>query len=128
MKTCQSDGMWSGSAPTCQRKWNYFILFVCVVHVLSPYIQLTALTYPHWPMGRLCTVLDPLATDLSSLVLCTPVTLATLSLEVLSLEVLPGPVWVEGAGMRHLQLVMVSSVTLAVCVCEYTHVNPKKED
>ena len=47
VRTCGSDGMWSGSAPTCLRKWNYFILFVCLVHVLSPYIQLTAPTYPH---------------------------------------------------------------------------------
>ena len=29
-RTCGSDGMWSGSAPTCQRKWN---VFVCRVNL-----------------------------------------------------------------------------------------------
>ncbi len=49
--------------------------------------------------------------------------MATLSLEGTP----PGSVWVEGAGMGHLQLVKVSSVTLVtICVCEYTHVNPMK--
>ncbi len=77
-RTCGSDRMWSGLAPVCQRKWNE-LWTVCLLSVLSP-IQLTALTYPHRPMGWLCTVLDLLTTYLSSLVLCTLVTLATLSL------------------------------------------------
>ncbi len=59
-------------------------------------------------------MLDPLATDLSALVLHTPATLATLSLEVLSLEVQPGSVRVEGDGLGHVQLVSVSSVTLVI--------------
>ncbi len=96
--------------------WNG-LCTVCLLSVSSP-IQLTAVTYPHWPMGWLCTVMDPLATDLSSLVLYTPATLATLSLEV----PLAGPVWVEGAGLDHLQLVKVSYVTLVqfVFVSIYT--------
>ena len=29
-RTCGSDGMWSGSAPTCQGKWNKVCkLFIC---------------------------------------------------------------------------------------------------
>ncbi len=44
-RTCESDGMWSGSTPTCQRKWNE-LCTVCLLSVSSP-IQLTALTYPH---------------------------------------------------------------------------------
>ncbi len=28
-RTCGSDGVWSGSIPVCQRKWNRFELFVC---------------------------------------------------------------------------------------------------
>ncbi len=48
--------------------------------------------------------MGPLTADLSSLVLYTPVTLATLSLE----GTLPGSVWVEGSGLGHLQLVNVS--------------------
>ncbi len=52
--------------------------------------------------------MNPLTTDLSSLVLHTRATLATLSLEVLSLQVPPGSVWLEGCGMGHLQLVKVS--------------------
>ncbi len=42
-RTCRSDGVWSGSAPTCQRKWNG-LCTVCLLSVLSP-IQLTAVTY-----------------------------------------------------------------------------------
>ncbi len=48
-RTCGSDGMWSGFAPTCQRKWNE-LCTVCLLSVSSP-IQLTALTYLHLPMG-----------------------------------------------------------------------------
>ncbi len=44
-RTCGSNGMWSGFAPSCQRKWNGFCT-VCLLSVLSP-IQLTALTYSH---------------------------------------------------------------------------------
>ncbi len=106
-RTCGIDGVWSGSTPTCQSKWNELCI-VCLFSISSP-IQVTALSYPHWWMGWLCTVVDPLTSHLSSLVLCTPVTLATLSLEVLSLKAPPGPVWVEGDGMGHLQLVKVSS-------------------
>ncbi len=102
-RTCGSDGVWSGFAPDCQRKWNG-LYTVCLLSVSSP-MQLTALTYPHWPMGWLCTVLDPLTTYLSSLVLHTPATLATLSLEVPS-----GLVWVEGSGLDQLQLVNVSGI------------------
>ena len=107
-RTCVSGG-WSGSAPTCQSKWNG----LCTVYLLSVSspIQLTALTYPHWPMGWLCTVLDPLTTDLSSLVLCTPVTLATLSLEVP-----PGSVRMVGNGLDQFQFVDVSSVVQFVFV------------
>ncbi len=107
-RTCGSDGVWSGSASTCQRKQNG-LCTVCLLSVSSP-IQLIALTYPYWSMGWLCTVMDPLTTDLSALVLCTPVTLTTLSLEVLLLEVLPGSVWMEESGVGYLQLVSVSEV------------------
>ena len=48
-RTCGSNGMWSGFAPSCQRKWNG-LCTVCLLSVLSP-IQLTALNYLHWPMG-----------------------------------------------------------------------------
>ncbi len=48
-RTCGSDGVWSGLAPTCQRKWNG-LCTVCLLSVSSP-IQLTAVTYHHWPMG-----------------------------------------------------------------------------
>ena len=41
-RTCRSDRLWSGSAPTCQRKWNG-LCTVCLLSVSSP-IQLTALT------------------------------------------------------------------------------------
>ncbi len=44
-RTCRSDGVWSGFAPTCQRKWNG-LCTVCLLSVSSP-IQVTALTYPH---------------------------------------------------------------------------------
>ncbi len=44
-RTCGSDGVWSGSAPVCRRKWNG-LCTVCLLSVSSP-IQLTALTYPH---------------------------------------------------------------------------------
>ncbi len=44
-RTCESDGVWSGSTPTCQRKWNE-LCTVCLLSVSSP-IQLTALTYSH---------------------------------------------------------------------------------
>ncbi len=58
-------------------------------------------------------MLDPLTTDQSALVLHTPATLATLSLEVLSLQVVPpGPVGLAGSGMGHLQLVKVSGFKL----------------
>ncbi len=50
-------------------------------------------------------MLDSLTTDLSSLPLHTPATLATLSLEVP-----PGSVGVKGAGVGHLQLVKVSGI------------------
>ena len=43
-RTCGS-GVWSGSPPVCQRKWNE-LCTVCLLSVLSP-IQLTALTCPH---------------------------------------------------------------------------------
>ena len=57
-------------------------------------------------------MLDPLATDLSFLELPTPVTLATLSLEVP-----PGPVGMEGGGLGYLQLVKVSKyMTCTVCL------------
>ncbi len=79
-RTCGSDGVWSGFPPFCQRKWNG-LCTVCLLSVSSP-IQVSALTYPHWPMGWLCTVMDPLTTDLSTLELPTAATLATLSLEV----------------------------------------------
>ncbi len=41
-RTCGSDGVWSVSAPTCERKWNG-LCTVCLLSVSSP-IQLTALT------------------------------------------------------------------------------------
>ncbi len=44
-RTCGSGGVWSGSAPVCQRKWNG-LCTVCLLSVSSP-IQLTALTYPY---------------------------------------------------------------------------------
>ncbi len=44
-RTCGSDGVWSGSAPVCRRKWNG-LCTVCLLSVSSP-IQVTALTYPH---------------------------------------------------------------------------------
>ncbi len=44
-RTCGSDEVWSGLAPTCQRKWNG-LCTVCLLSVSSP-IQLTVLTYPH---------------------------------------------------------------------------------
>ena len=44
-RTCGSDGMWSGSAPVCQRKLNG-LCTVCLFSVSYP-IQLTALTYSH---------------------------------------------------------------------------------
>ena len=89
-RTCGSDGVWSGLASTCQGKRNG-LCTVCLLSVSSP-IQLTALTY-HWPTeGLITALLDPLITDLSSLAPYTPVTLATLSLEVP-----PGSVWVEEA-------------------------------
>ena len=121
-RTCGSDGVWSGFAPRCQHKWNG-LCTVCLLSVLSP-IQLTALTYPYWWMGWLCTVLDPLTTDLSALVLYTPASMATLSLE----GTLPGSVWVEGAGMGHLQLVKVNSVTFVqfVVMSIHAHVSPMK--
>ncbi len=50
-------------------------------------------------------MLDPLTTDLSALMLHTPATLATLSLEVP-----PGSVLLEGTGMGHLQLVSVNGI------------------
>ncbi len=34
-RTCGSDGVWSGSAPTCQRKWNE----LCTVCLLSVFID-----------------------------------------------------------------------------------------
>ncbi len=43
VRTCGSDGVWSGSAPVCLRKWNG-LCTVCLLSVSSP-IQLTALTY-----------------------------------------------------------------------------------
>ncbi len=45
MRVCVSDGVWSGLAPMCQRKWNR-LCTVCLLSVSSP-IQLTAVTYPH---------------------------------------------------------------------------------
>ena len=42
-RTCGSDGVWSGPAIDCQRKWNG-LCTVCLLSVSSP-IQLTALTY-----------------------------------------------------------------------------------
>ncbi len=59
-------------------------------------------------------MLDLLTTDLSSLVLHTPATLATLSLEVLSLQVPGGSVWLEECGMGHLQLVKVSGMNVVL--------------
>ncbi len=56
-------------------------------------------------------MLNPLTTDLSSLVLCTPVTLTTLSLEVL-----PGSVRMVGNGLDQFQFVDVSSVVQFVFV------------
>ena len=44
-RTCGSDEVWSGFAPTCERKWNG-LCTVCLLSVSSP-IQLTALTYHH---------------------------------------------------------------------------------
>ncbi len=61
-------------------------------------------------------MLDPLTIDLSSLVLHSPATLATLSLEIP-----PGSVGLEGAGVGHLQLVKVSSVTLVQFVLVSIH-------
>ncbi len=45
IKTCGSDGVWSGSTPVCQRKWNG----MPTIHLLSEPIslQVSALTYPH---------------------------------------------------------------------------------
>ncbi len=40
-RTCGSDGVWSGFAPVCRRKWNG-LCTVCLLSVSSP-IQLTAL-------------------------------------------------------------------------------------
>ena len=34
-RTCGSDGVWSGSTPTCQRKWNG-LCTVCLLRVSSP--------------------------------------------------------------------------------------------
>ena len=31
MRTCMSDGVWSGSAPVCQRKWNIFPFFMIIM-------------------------------------------------------------------------------------------------
>ncbi len=62
-------------------------------------------------------MLDPLTTDLSSLMLHTPATLATLSLEVLSLQVPGGTVWMEGCGMGHLQLVKVKRIEFVLFIC-----------
>ena len=59
-------------------------------------------------------MLDPLTTDLSALVLCTPATLATLSLEVS-----PGSALLERDGVRLLQLVKVSSVTTATTLVQF---------
>ncbi len=50
-------------------------------------------------------MLEPLATDLTTLVLHNSVTLATLALEGT-----PGHVWVEGDGVGHIQLVSVSRI------------------
>ncbi len=41
-RTCGRGGVWSGSPPTCQGKWNG-LCTVCLLSVSSP-IQLTALT------------------------------------------------------------------------------------
>ncbi len=63
-------------------------------------------------------MLDPLTTDLSSLLLHTPATLATLLLEVLSLQVVPGgTVGLEGSGVGHLQLVKVSGIEFVLFIC-----------
>ncbi len=62
-------------------------------------------------------MLDPLTTNQSALVLHTPATLATLSLEVFSLQVPPGSVGLAGSGMGHLQLVKVNGIELVLFVC-----------
>ena len=77
-RTCGSDGVWSGSTPVCQRKWKIAFRFSCCVWIpIQRNFVLTSLS----PMETLSTVLDPLATDLSSLQLYTAAILATLSLE-----------------------------------------------
>ncbi len=34
-RTCGSDGMWSGSAPVCQRKWNGYFVDECIYIIIS---------------------------------------------------------------------------------------------
>ena len=58
-RTCGSDGVWSGSAPTCQRKWNE----LCTVCLLSVFIDSHAviLICPDLPsLTKRCSDLPPL--------------------------------------------------------------------
>ncbi len=74
----------------------------------SHFVQLRVLSYPHWPRGWSCTVKmrEPLV-----LMLRTPATIATLSMEVA-----PGLVPLGGVGVGQLQLVNVSVVSLSLHV------------
>ncbi len=46
-RTCGSDGVWSGSAPTCQRKCMERTLYCLFIECIISPIQVTALTYPY---------------------------------------------------------------------------------
>ena len=98
-RTCGSNGVWSGSDPTCQRKC-YWVSTILLLNVPIPVQRYPALIYPHWWFP---TMVDPLTSDQWILELPTAVVMATLSLEGMP----PGSVWMEGAGVGQLQLVKV---------------------
>ncbi len=126
-RTCGS-GVWSGSAPTCQRKWNklwWYCLFVeCIVSHTANCPDLPSLTNGMITYSAGSTNNRPFLTRAGSTnnrpFLTRAVTLATLSVEGAP----PGPVLIEGDGVGHLQSVNVSSTVIIVGWYNYVNTVP----
>ncbi len=84
---------------------DYFVEYVYT-------LQVSVLTYPHWPMGWSPTVLDPM-----TWALWLPI---SLTLATLSLEAAPGLVGVMECGVVKLQLVKVSQHAMDAHALNYT--------
>ena len=104
IRTCGSDGGWSGSAPTCQGE-SLLILITSNQFFVLLWPQLSALTYL-LTMVMFYTMVDQLTIDQWEVWLLISVLLATVFLLVTT----PGPVEMMDSGVGQLQCVKVQSI------------------